>query len=178
MWKPEYARNRRRKADIDPGYRAKRNQQASRDPVAKKQYLRDWNQSKRDHVKAYRAATADERNRRRRERYAEDERYRERAKASARARDKDARRAARILAQFGISVEQYDAILAAQGGGCAICGSADADRRGHRLHIDHCHTTGVVRGILCAACNTTLGKFGDDAGRLRRAADYLDRFKP
>lgn len=71
------------------------------------------------------------------------------------------------------TVEEYDAMLAAQGGGCAIC-EIKVDRNGRRLAVDHCHDTGVVRGILCMNCNATLGRMNDDPALLRKAAEYLE----
>ena len=58
---------------------------------------------------------------------------------------------------------------------CKICGCKDGEAGGRHgvLHIDHCHTTGRVRGMLCDRCNTGLGKFRDDPALLRKAADYL-----
>lgn len=59
------------------------------------------------------------------------------------------------LAQFGISPEQYDKMLAEQGGGCAICGQKCLT--GRNLAVDHDHETGVVRALLCVVCNRNLG---------------------
>lgn len=73
-----------------------------------------------------------------------------------------------LFARYGITRDRYNAILAAQAGGCAICGGTD------RLHVDHCHTTKKVRGILCFGCNTAIGHMKDEASRLRLAALYLD----
>jgi hypothetical protein len=79
------------------------------------------------------------------------------------------------MAQYGLTVGDYDVMLAAQGGGCAICGRAAHNGNDTRkLHVDHDHETGRVRGILCANCNRILGLAGDDTGILRKAADYLD----
>jgi hypothetical protein len=64
-------------------------------------------------------------------------------------------------------------MLAAQGGVCAICGAPPEDPRGYRMHIDHCHDTGRVRGILCGGCNRGMGNFGDDIARLQGAIRYL-----
>lgn len=77
--------------------------------------------------------------------------------------------------QYGITVEQYDAMLAAQGGGCAICGDPPdgVGRAGVRLHVDHCHATNRVRGLLCNSCNNGLGRFRDRPELLRAAAAYL-----
>lgn len=80
------------------------------------------------------------------------------------------------LRRYGLTSQRYQELLAEQGGVCALCGEA---RRGWTLgadlHIDHCHATGRVRGLLCGECNTALGRFGDDPAQLRRAAAYLER---
>ncbi len=78
---------------------------------------------------------------------------------------------AATLKRYGLTIESYDALHAAQGGRCAICGMACAS--GFRLSVDHCHASGKVRGLLCSACNLGLGKFKDDARRLQAAAEYL-----
>ena len=67
----------------------------------------------------------------------------------------------------------FDALLASQGGGCAICGYR-VKPGGRRLNVDHDHKTGVVRGLLCARCNRGLGWFSDDPQRLKAAAVYLE----
>lgn len=72
------------------------------------------------------------------------------------------------LAKHGLTIEDYERLLAEQRGGCALCGSTD------RLCVDHDHETGRVRGILCFKCNTAIGMLGDSAAGLRRAFEYLD----
>ena len=74
---------------------------------------------------------------------------------------------------YGITLADFDAMLARQGGVCAICGTDRPRGRAGRLHVDHCHDTGRVRGLLCHACNTGLGHFGDSLERLRAATTYL-----
>jgi hypothetical protein len=74
---------------------------------------------------------------------------------------------------YGITIEQFEAMLASQGGRCAICRRPFPS--GFDTHVDHDHATGRVRGVLCGACNNGLGRFGDDPTVLRRAARYLDR---
>ena len=79
-----------------------------------------------------------------------------------------------IKSRYGITSEQYYSVLVAQGGGCGICGRTNADRKGQRkLHVDHDHATGDFRGLLCARCNTALGKFVDDVDLLQKAISYL-----
>lgn len=80
------------------------------------------------------------------------------------------------LAVYGITPEQYDEMLAAQGGHCAICPRTQQSNVGkRRLAVDHCHKTGRVRGLLCHRCNLAVGYLGDDAGVTRSAARYLEK---
>lgn len=72
---------------------------------------------------------------------------------------------------FGISADDFDALVAEQGGGCAICGCVP--ERAASLHVDHDHLTGAIRGILCIGCNQGLGQFRDDPDLLERAAAYI-----
>lgn len=75
---------------------------------------------------------------------------------------------------YGITREEFDAALAAQGGGCAICGTTEWSGRHNRPCADHCHATRRFRGILCSNCNQGVGMFGDAPARLRAAAAYLE----
>lgn len=79
---------------------------------------------------------------------------------------------------YGISPEQYEAMMTAQGGRCAICGTTEWKGKTSRPHTDHDHLTGAFRGILCDGCNLGLGKFGDDPMRLAAAVVYLTRDDP
>ena len=72
---------------------------------------------------------------------------------------------------YGITLEQYDALVAQQNGGCAICDGPPT--RYGVFHVDHSHLTGGVRGLLCSRCNQALGLLGDDPLRLRAAIQYL-----
>lgn len=77
--------------------------------------------------------------------------------------------------QYGITAEQFDAMLEAQGGVCAICQSNGLNgRTGRTLHVDHDHGTGRNRDLLCDNCNLGIGNFRDDPALLRTAADYLE----
>ena len=73
---------------------------------------------------------------------------------------------------YGLTVMAADALIKGAGNRCMICRKRE---RGMRLSIDHCHLTGIVRGVLCRACNTVLGAMADDPKLLRRAADYLEK---
>jgi hypothetical protein len=75
------------------------------------------------------------------------------------------------LKKFGLTESQYDEMLAAQGGTCAICHGACPT--GWRLAVDHDHETGQVRGLLCLRCNSALGLFHEQPERLRSALAYL-----
>lgn len=76
--------------------------------------------------------------------------------------------------KFNITNDIYNQMLINQGGVCKICKSAAACRPDASLPVDHDHRTGLVRGILCDACNQGLGKFKDSPDNLREAARYLD----
>jgi hypothetical protein len=79
---------------------------------------------------------------------------------------------------FGITRGQYGDMLLAQGGCCAICRQPEtATRNGlvKALAVDHCHTSGEIRGLLCVACNTGIGKFKDNRDTLLAAIKYLDK---
>lgn len=78
------------------------------------------------------------------------------------------------LKKYGLTLEQYDALLEAQGGVCAVCLEDRRDRMGRRLHVDHDHETGRVRGLLCMRCNNAIGQAGESAATLRALADYLE----
>lgn len=80
-----------------------------------------------------------------------------------------------LLMKYGITLEEADAMLEAQGGVCAICLGQLADRRNQEPHVDHDHATGQVCGILCFLCNAGLGQFRDDPNRLRAAIAYLEK---
>lgn len=82
--------------------------------------------------------------------------------------------------KHAMTLDEYDELLAAQGGGCAVCGSTDPKGRG-RFHVDHDHRCcpgqkscgKCVRGLLCCKCNPGLGSFNDDPELLIAAAAYL-----
>jgi hypothetical protein len=86
-------------------------------------------------------------------------------------KNKDSVRGTQFKRKYGISVSDYDRMFLQQSGLCAICSSQSND--GRRLHVDHCHDTGKVRGLLCNRCNKGLGLFRDDPDLLSIAAGYI-----
>lgn len=74
-----------------------------------------------------------------------------------------------LLRKYGITQVDYQAMFAQQQGGCAVCGRKQA----RPLDVDHCHVTGVVRGLLCTNCNRMIGHGGDSPVILETAAAYL-----
>lgn len=83
-----------------------------------------------------------------------------------------------LLKTYGINQEQYEEMYRLQGGVCAICGGMpDIVKHGiTRLAIDHCHSTGKIRGLLCNNCNAGMGILGDTMAHLEAAMAYLKRF--
>lgn len=88
--------------------------------------------------------------------------------------------------RYGLTQDEYDALLTEQGGGCAICGETDPGHSRTSMCVDHDHTCcpgertcgKCIRGLLCGPCNNGLGRFRDDPERLRKAASYLERGGP
>lgn len=89
--------------------------------------------------------------------------------------DRD-RRLNRTTAALGLKLPDAEAMLAAQGGACAICARAvlfGASEYAARACLDHCHETGRVRGVLCPHCNLAIGNLRDNPVNCDRAAAYL-----
>jgi hypothetical protein len=89
-----------------------------------------------------------------------------------RARCRACYRNAAVARIYGLTLEQYDELFQAQEGCCAICRHqfTGEDRD---THVDHCHSTGRVRGLLCPDCNRGIGLFKDDIALLQRALEYV-----
>lgn len=81
-----------------------------------------------------------------------------------------------LVRSYGITQEQREAMEKEQGGLCASCGNPPRGR-GHtaKLFVDHCHTTGRVRGLLCHPCNVALGLLRDDPARIRALLAFVER---
>ena len=107
---------------------------------------------------------------RKRRRYEYNKKWKEKNPVKAR----DHQRRSQLKRRYGITPEDVDALMEAQGGVCAICKTDDPGGRGVFV-IDHCHDTGKVRGLLCNLCNKGLGCLGDTVDKLEAATDYLRR---
>lgn len=81
---------------------------------------------------------------------------------------------------YGLTVEEYQAIWDKQSGRCDICDVTlnNNTRDANSAHLDHCHKTSKVRGILCSTCNRGIGYMKDNTETLKNAAKYLRKHKP
>ena len=79
------------------------------------------------------------------------------------------------LRTYGLTKKQYDEMLDSQGQCCALCKSTEGGNKWSSFSVDHDHNTGVVRGLLCRACNMGLGAFNDSESVLAAAAHYVMR---
>lgn len=96
------------------------------------------------------------------------------AKPEARAKLKATEFRSKLRYRYGLLEEEYDSLLAAQGGKCAICIKPPGDTpKTKRLHVDHDHGTGRIRGLICLKCNSALAQFGDSLEGVMRAVEYL-----
>lgn len=81
-----------------------------------------------------------------------------------------------LIFQYGITLAEYEQMLVDQDGMCAVCHGPEVVNRSGKiisLAVDHCHSTGKVRGLLCRACNSGIGHFADDIERIMSAIEYL-----
>lgn len=76
--------------------------------------------------------------------------------------------------EFGITTEDYNRMLKEQNNQCMICKRSDNHKRNRHFHVDHCHSTGKVRGLLCQKCNMGLGMFDDNLELIKTAVSYLE----
>jgi len=83
-------------------------------------------------------------------------------------KEKLRKRKQRLMAKYGLTIENYEVMYGNQEGKCFICNKPES-----LLHVDHCHTSGNVRGLLCSNCNVGLGNFKDNVENLLKAVEYL-----
>lgn len=82
--------------------------------------------------------------------------------------------------KFGLTADQYERMVLQQYNKCAICNNAEVAMRAGKLKqlaIDHCHSTGKVRALLCTRCNTAMGLLKEDPALFDAAKKYLEKFK-
>lgn len=94
-----------------------------------------------------------------------------------RLRGLDRRKDSSLRFHYNVTFEQYEAILEAQNHLCAICRKPQDTAKSKRLFVDHNHSTGLLRGLLCHRCNAGLGYFLEDPALFMRAVKYLEAFK-
>jgi Recombination endonuclease VII len=162
--------------ESDPDYRERIRASRRRYGAAHREELRerhrrrmesdpDYRERYREAQRRYRAAHKAQRAERRRFKRRNDPVYRERQLEL----ERFWRRRMYFREVYGITLEDYDIMLARQNGACAIC-SRIPDKR---LAVDHCHTSGKVRGLLCAKCNSGLAFYEDNPRYLLAAVSYL-----
>jgi hypothetical protein len=83
----------------------------------------------------------------------------------------------RLKVSYGMTTDDYDRMFESQEGLCAICGMSPVGRgRSDMLVVDHCHTKGNVRALLCGNCNSALGLLDDSPVILQSAMDYIKKW--
>lgn len=157
-----YQRHREQVAERD-------RQRREQDPEKRAAQQSAWLEKNPEYHAEWRAENRDKVNEQQRARRAAKSQETRQAEQAARW-ENDWRR--QVKSKYGITAEQYDAMLAAQGGKCALCGR-EGNVGGKRLAVDHCHGTGKVRGLLCNPCNTMLGNARDDVDLLTAAIAYV-----
>ena len=79
-----------------------------------------------------------------------------------------------LLTKYGITLQEWNVLLAKQKGGCAICHTTTPGGRTKQFHVDHDHVTGKVRGLLCSKCNQAIGLLSDSPVTIRAALVYVE----
>lgn len=134
-------------------------------PEEKKVYMKVYNklykERNKDKLALYDSLNKDKKS-------ADDRRYRETSNGD------NVRTNNKYYSRYGITLEIYNRIFEEQAGCCAICGKHQIEFK-RRLAVDHCHSSGHVRGLLCTRCNLGLGCFNDGTKLLSSAINYLDK---
>ena len=87
------------------------------------------------------------------------------------------RKATYLFNTYRISLKSYNDILESQEYKCAICGTQESQLSNETLFVDHCHDTGLIRGLLCHGCNAGIGLLKDNPDVIQKAANYLYTFR-
>lgn len=91
------------------------------------------------------------------------------------ARRKEYARRKQTESKYGLRYEELEKMLANQGGVCGICETPLTFHPKATACVDHCHSSGEVRGILCRKCNAAIGALGDTASSIKKAISYLEQ---
>lgn len=135
-----------------------------KDPQRRKEYLNNWQRQMRANLTPEEKLALNQKNSEcRRRQYAANPEVRERA----------SRR--NTVKKYGITSEQYDAMVKVQGNLCKLCQCPLFDEP-RKPVIDHCHKTGEVRGVIHNRCNVAIGMLKDDPTLVKRALEYLEAF--
>lgn len=89
------------------------------------------------------------------------------------AKDPERYRGYELKKLYGISLEEFKSLFEKQNGACLICKTTNPNGKGEKLHVDHCHSSEKVRGLLCTSCNIGLGHFKHSVELLQSAISYL-----
>ena len=161
-----------------------------------KEYKKRWQEANKDRIKELRKKKYEENKERYKKiREANIHKFREKGKkwyAANKEKAKELRKKWRdknknywkewdLMRKYSISEGQYQEMLTAQDNKCIICNNKENVKHKSgvikRLAVDHCHSTGKVRGLLCYRCNTSIGKFEDSIELLESAINYLKKHK-
>lgn len=90
--------------------------------------------------------------------------------------NKDKSKDRMLRRNYGISLEEYNSMLEEQNGNCYVCGKHHTQQK-NSLSVDHCHTTGAVRRLLCSNCNTSLGLLKENIESVKKLIRYIEENK-
>ncbi len=157
----DYAKDRNRSDGLHPHCRNCRRTYGT--PYARERRKDpEWARRERNNLRKWRAANPDK-----------CREYRQRAYSKRTPLDN---KESFLKSKYGITLAEYEAMLSSQNGVCAICKRPERRKSRYggvcRLHVDHCHETGVVRGLLCSRCNLAFDAFGTEE-RIAAALEYL-----
>jgi hypothetical protein len=139
-----------------------------------KEYAREYYAGHKDDWKRYQDENHDHILDCQRERNKHNKERRAQVRREHRKKRPDLYRAADLKELYGMTLGEFAELEHRQENLCAICRKPGVEERYGKLRVDHCHNTGVIRGLLCNKCNVGLGCFGDDATLLKKATAYLE----
>jgi hypothetical protein len=87
-------------------------------------------------------------------------------------RNKDKVKVSNLKNKYNLTLDQYNKMLSDQNNSCKVCNTHES-KLTRKLSVDHCHTTGKVRGMLCSACNTSLGQLKEDTKIMQKLIEYV-----